>query len=77
MMISTEMTEFLGSMEYPAHRDDLVREATRDGLPSADKARLVEMTARSYHGKFDVLLELKWGRGSLLEPGRSPALVFA
>ena len=77
MMISTEMTEFLNSMEYPAHRDDLVREATRNGLRSADKARLAEITARSYHGKFDVLLELKWGRGALLEPGSSPAPAFA
>ena len=77
MMISTEMTEFLNSMEYPAHRDDLVREAARDGLQYSDRARLAELTPRSYHGKFDVLLELKWGRGAFLEPGRFPATAFA
>jgi hypothetical protein len=76
MMISNEMTQFLNSMEYPAHRDDLVREAARDGLRSADRARIAEITARSYHGKFDVLLELKWGRGTLLETGGSPAPAF-
>jgi hypothetical protein len=66
MMISTEMSKFLSSMDYPAHPHDLVREATRDGLDVADLGRLAELTPRSYNGKWDVLFELRWGRGGLL-----------
>jgi len=62
-MISPEMSLFLGSMDYPAHRDDLVREARRDGLAPHDLARLAEITPRSYSGRMDVARELRWGRG--------------
>jgi hypothetical protein len=72
MMISTEMSQFLSSMDYPAHRHDLVREATRDGLNVTDLARLAEVTPRSYSGKLDVMLELKWKHGGLLEPLHPP-----
>jgi hypothetical protein len=60
--ISAELNSLLKSMEYPAHRSDLVREAAREGVRDAEYQRLTRITPRSYSGRFDVLRELALGR---------------
>lgn len=62
MTISTELTTLLRAMDYPAYKDDLLREAIREGINDSDLFRLAEMTPRSYNGRYDVVRELKWGR---------------
>jgi hypothetical protein len=62
MSISTELNTLLKSIDYPAHKSDLVREAIRDGINQTELARLQGMMPRSYSGRYDVLRELKWQR---------------
>jgi Protein of unknown function (DUF2795) len=62
MSISTELNMLLKSIDYPAHKSDLVREAIRDGINQSELARLQGMMPRSYSGRYDVLRELKWQR---------------
>ena len=40
---SAALDRFLRGMEYPATRDDLLREAARDGLGSDDRAVLARL----------------------------------
>jgi len=42
---------FLAEMEYPATKDDLLREATRDGLPPADIAMLRALPDGGYDAR--------------------------
>lgn len=48
MPLSPALDRFLADMEYPATRDDLVREAARDGLDAADRTALGELPDQSY-----------------------------
>lgn len=58
MRISADMSRFLADMEYPATRDDLVREATRDGLGPADIALLKELPEQSYSAGWHIRYRL-------------------
>lgn len=57
---------FLSTMEYPATRYDLVREAARDGLGGEDLAALAALPDESYEGGWYV-------RRQLARNGRSAA----
>ncbi|WP_091227350.1 DUF2795 domain-containing protein [Microbacterium sp. 3J1] len=48
MGISPALDRFLSAMEYPATRDDLLREASRDGLDADDRATLQELPDQSF-----------------------------
>lgn len=48
MHLSPALERFLAAMEYPATRDDLLREAARDGLPAEDRERLASLPEQSY-----------------------------
>lgn len=48
------LDRFLAEMEYPATTDDLVREATRDGLSDEDLAVLDALPAARFDSSFDV-----------------------
>lgn len=62
--VSTDLGQFLKTMDYPAHQSDLVREAVREGLAPDEVSRLRRIAPRSYSGRFDVLLELRWERAT-------------
>ncbi|WP_149083628.1 MULTISPECIES: DUF2795 domain-containing protein [Microbacterium] len=48
MALSSSLDRFLAGMEYPATRDDLLREAAREGLPVDDCAALHELPEQSF-----------------------------
>ncbi|MDT0157579.1 DUF2795 domain-containing protein [Microbacterium sp. ARD32] len=50
----SRLDRFLAGMEYPATTDDLVREATRDGLSDEDLAVLDALPAARFDSSFDV-----------------------
>jgi hypothetical protein len=62
MSISVELNTLLKSIDYPAHKSDLVREAVRDRINQSELARLQGMMPRSYSGRYDVIRELKLQR---------------
>jgi hypothetical protein len=62
MSISIELNSLLKTMDYPAYKSDLVREAIRDRINETELTRLQSMMPRSYSGRYDVLRELKWQR---------------
>jgi hypothetical protein len=54
MAYASALDRFLADMEYPAITDDLVREASRDGLPSNDIAALSALPIGRFDSCFDV-----------------------
>lgn len=58
MPTSPELDRFLASMEYPATRDDLLRESARDGLPADDRALLAELPDQSYSAGWSIRYRL-------------------
>jgi hypothetical protein len=58
MRITPEMSRFLGGMEYPATKDDLLREAMRDGLGPADVALLEDLPEQSYNAAWNIRYRL-------------------
>ena len=48
MPLSPSLDRFLAEMEYPATRDDLVREAGREGLDADDRAALSDLPDQNY-----------------------------
>ncbi|MFJ4254639.1 DUF2795 domain-containing protein [Microbacterium sp. NPDC090003] len=73
MTTSPALDRFLASMEYPATRDDLLREAARDGLGADDRALLAELPDQSYSAAWSIRYRLT--RRSLSDaftPGRTP-----
>ncbi|MEV7619736.1 DUF2795 domain-containing protein [Microbacterium sp. NPDC089321] len=58
MSLSTSLQRFLAGMEFPATRDDLVREAVRDGLDSDDIRMLMQLDHDSYDARWQVRLAL-------------------
>lgn len=52
------ISDFLAGMEYPATKDDLMREAIRTRLPWSDLQRLEALPDRSYQGGWQVGNEL-------------------
>lgn len=58
MPTSPSLDRFLRSMEYPATRDDLLREAARDGLPADDRAALAALPEQSYSAAWSIRYRL-------------------
>lgn len=54
MPISPALDRFLATMEYPATKDDLLREAARDGLAADDIAVLAELPEQSYSAAWNI-----------------------
>lgn len=48
------MDAFLRTMEYPCTKDDLLREAAREGLTGRALTLLRELQDRAFHGALDV-----------------------
>lgn len=58
MPISSTLDRFLSDMEYPATRDDLLREAARDGLEADDRAMLRELPEQSFSAAWHIRYRL-------------------
>ena len=60
LMTTTDpaLVAFLSTMEYPATRADLLREAARDGLDADDLAALAALPDHSYQGGWYVRRQL-------------------
>lgn len=58
MTTSPDLDRFLASMEYPATRDDLLRESARDGLPAEDRRLLAELPEQSYSAGWSIRYRL-------------------
>ena len=54
MTLSPSFDRFLRGMEYPATRDDLEREAVRDGLGADDRILLSALPDQSYGAAWHV-----------------------
>jgi hypothetical protein len=52
------LQRFLAGMEFPATKDDLVREAVRDGLDSGDIRMLMQLEHDSWDARWQVRLAL-------------------
>ncbi|WP_309128698.1 DUF2795 domain-containing protein [Microbacterium sp.] len=64
--LSPSLERFLADMEYPAMKDDLTREAARDGLPDEDLAALHALPDGGYDARCrlrDALLSLQHSSG--------------
>ncbi|MEJ1088757.1 DUF2795 domain-containing protein [Microbacterium sp. Mu-80] len=59
MSLSPSIERFLAQMEYPAAKDDLLREATRDGLNPRDVEILRALRDGSYSARREVLAALR------------------
>ena len=78
MRNSAALDRFLGGMEYPATRDDLLREAARDGLGSDDRAVLARLPEQSFSAAWHIRYHL--ARHALAEefsPSASSSLAAA
>ena len=78
MHTSSALDRFLRDMEYPATRDDLLREAARDGLGSDDRAVLAQLPDQSFSAAWHIRYHLT--RRALAEefsPAASAALAAA
>lgn len=64
MSPSPALRRFLTEMEFPATKDDLLREAARDGLDSADIAALEQLRGYSYSARWQILTALRMARPS-------------
>ncbi len=54
MMLPSTLDRFLAGMEYPATRDDLLREAVRAGLSLADRTLLEDLPDQGYSARWHV-----------------------
>ncbi len=59
MSLSPSIERFLTQMEYPAAKDDLLREAARDGLSPDDVENLCTLRDGSYSARREVLAALR------------------
>lgn len=57
-MSLSSLDRFLATMEYPATRDDLLREAARDGLDADDTAALAALPENSYSAAWHIRYRL-------------------
>jgi len=62
--LSPELDRFLAEMEYPALKEDLIREAARDGLPPGEMDLLSTLPEASYDARCRVRDALR-GAGAL------------
>jgi len=58
MLTSHSLQRFLATMEYPATKDDLLREARRDGLSDNDMESLYSLPDHSYGAAWSVRASL-------------------
>ena len=58
MPLSPTLDRFLADMEYPATRDDLLREAARDGLSADERATLAALPEQSYSAAWHIRYRL-------------------
>ena len=58
MPLSPSLDRFLAEMEYPATRDDLVREARREGLAADDRAALSDLPEQSFNAAWYIRARL-------------------
>lgn len=58
MLLSPTLDRFLAGMEYPALRDDLLREAAREGLCVEDRALLESLPEQSYSAAWHIRYRL-------------------
>ncbi|WP_309103885.1 DUF2795 domain-containing protein [Microbacterium sp.] len=58
MPISPSLDSFLAGMEYPATKDDLLREAARDGLSAGDRSRLETLPDQSFGARWIIRYHL-------------------
>ena len=58
MAVTPELDAFLASMEYPATKDDLLREAERDGVNPSDLARLEHLPEQSFSARWHIRYHL-------------------
>ena len=65
MLLSPTLDRFLAGMEYPALRDDLRREAAREGLCAEDRALLESLPEQSYSAAWHIKYRL--GRTALAD----------
>ncbi|MEE6387233.1 MULTISPECIES: DUF2795 domain-containing protein [Microbacterium] len=65
MALSSTLDRFLADMEYPATRDDLLREAARDGLPAEDRAALRDLPEQSFSAAW--LIRYRLARNALAD----------
>ena len=54
MPLTAALDRFLAGMEYPATRDDLLREAAREGLAPQDRAALADLPEQSYSAAWHI-----------------------
>ena len=64
MFPSPALRRFLTEMEFPATKDDLLREAVRDGLDSTDIAALEQLRDHSFSARWQVVGALRLARPS-------------
>lgn len=58
MSLSPTLDRFLADMEYPATRDDLLREAARDGLSADERETLASLPEQSYSAAWHIRCRL-------------------
>ncbi|WP_243229606.1 DUF2795 domain-containing protein [Microbacterium sp. CIAB417] len=58
MAVSPALDAFLANMEYPATKDDLLREAARDGLSPSDRAVLDTLPDQSFSARWHIRYRL-------------------
>jgi len=58
MIPSILLSRFLSAMEYPAEKNDLIREAGREGLDATDIALLESLEDRSYDSPWQIRVAL-------------------
>ncbi|UYO97604.1 DUF2795 domain-containing protein [Microbacterium sp. M28] len=54
MAVSPALDTFLKNMEYPATKDDLLREAVREGLDPRDRAVLDDLPEQSFSARWHI-----------------------
>jgi len=57
-MNSTDMRGYFFGIDYPAHRDDLIRILMQAGAPDDDVRIVRELPDRNYSGLFDIGQEI-------------------
>ena len=71
MNIPSTLNSFLREMEFPATKEDLLREARRDGLPLADRIALEDLPDQSFSARWHIRYLL--ARRAAREPATAAA----
>lgn len=68
MELSPQLESFLASMEYPATKDDLMRESARDGLSAQDRAVLATLPDIGFSARWQIRRQLARTEGTRAVP---------